>query len=225
MSHFSFDNPHLTLAPSLLAADFACLDSQLKTLSENNMKWLHVDVMDGHFVPNLSFGPPVISHLKDKGFFLDVHLMVEGRALDIPAYHKAGADAITIHLEACQNPMHYLQEIRDLGLRAGISLKPETPFDAVLPFLAHIDLLLIMTVSPGFGGQEFRETCLDKIEEAARMQKDEKNKFLISVDGGITPQTASLCKRAGAQVFVAGTSIFKGQIAQNLQTFEEVLHG
>ncbi len=196
-------------APSLLSADFARLADALAIL-EPGRDWLHCDVMDHHFVPNLTFGPLVVKAADAlTTATLDVHLMVERPWLMVDGFRAAGADRITFHLEAAPQTREVLRQIRESGARAGLAIKPATPFDAVAPYLPDLDLLLVMTVEPGFGGQAFMPDMLDKVRAAAAERARRTLDFAIQVDGGIGPETARLARAAGADVFVAGHAVFR----------------
>ncbi len=195
-------------APSILSADFARLAEQV-AIADPARDWLHCDVMDGHFVPNLTFGPLIVAAVRRlTPAFLDVHLMIEHPERFAAAFRDAGADQITVHLEACADVAAVLAAVRATGARAGLAIKPGTPLAAAEPFLGAIDLLLVMTVEPGFGGQAFMAPMLDKVRAAAAWRAAHGGRFLIEVDGGIAPATARASAAAGAEVFVAGHAVF-----------------
>ena len=196
------------VAPSILSADFARLAEEIDRIRPE-ADLLHVDVMDGHFVPNLTIGPPVVASLRrHTDLFLDCHLMVDNPEELLEAFAKAGAGGCTVHVEL-GDPSPLIDQMRDLGLRVGLVLNPPTPFDAVRPYLDAIDLLLVMSVNPGWGGQEFIDDVLDKVS-AARQIIDERGLAVeIEIDGGINAETAARAGAAGADIFVAGTAIFE----------------
>jgi ribulose-phosphate 3-epimerase len=201
------------LAPSLLAGDHGALAEGAETVARLGLEWLHLDIMDGHFVPNLSFGPQTLAALRRHGskLFFDTHLMLSEPHLFVDAFAKAGANRITIHVEPAFDHAAAFSAIRARGCRAGICLKPGTPAAAVEPFLDQVDLVLVMTVEPGFGGQEFREDVLPKIGELDRWRAARGLDLRIEVDGGIEPATAAMCRAKGADTFVAGTAFFAAQ--------------
>ena len=200
-----------TLAPSLLAGDHALLAHSAKQIADAGIKWAHLDIMDGHFVPNLTFGPQMLAALRkhEGGLFYDVHLMLDNPAKFIEPFAKAGAGLISIHIEPEYDHAAELARIRSLGAKCGIVLNPATPANAILPVLDKVDLVLVMTVQPGYGGQPFRSEMLTKIEQIAEWRRAHNANFLIEVDGGIDLKTAPECIKAGADVLVSGTSFFK----------------
>jgi ribulose-phosphate 3-epimerase len=198
------------LAPSLLAGDHGALAQSAAVVSGLGLKWLHLDMMDGHFVPNLSFGPETLAALRRHGskLFFDTHLMLSEPHLFIDPFARAGANRITIHIEPAFDHAAALRAIRAHGCKAGIALNPGTPANAIEPFLGQVDLVLVMTVQPGFGGQAFREDMLPKIAQVDRWRSERGLDLRIEVDGGIEHDTAARCRASGADTFVAGTSFF-----------------
>lgn len=203
--------PKKILAPSILAADHAALGDGLKIVSENGLSWVHLDIMDGNFVPNISFGPGVVKALRsrDKTLFFDTHLMLARPDKYVEKFAEAGADLITVHVEPDYPKTETLRRIRALGKQSGISLNPDTPAEALLPFLDEIDLVLVMSVFPGFGGQKFIADVLPKIEQLAQWRRERGASWRIEVDGGVDATTAPLCLAAGADTLVAGTAFFR----------------
>lgn len=212
------------IAPSLLAADFFDLSSQMKLLKEGNIEVLHLDVMDGMFVPSISFGMPVISSLrKSVDFFFDVHMMVENPERYIEDFYNSGADGITIHFEACKHIDRTISQIKSLGLRSGISINPATPVSLLENIISEVDMVLIMSVNPGFGGQKFIPYSLDKIRELSKMREKKNPKLLIQVDGGVGVDNIKALSDAGVDEFVAGSSVFKGDILKNIKALNVAL--
>ena len=211
----------IQISPSILSADFNQLGNEIKRLKDGGADMIHVDVMDGHFVPNLTIGPPVIKALKKQSSMIfDVHLMISPVHEYIESYSDAGADIITIHPEATKNLKSSILKIKELNKKVGVSLNPETKVDVILEHLDKIDLVLIMSVNPGFGGQKFMPEVLNKIKELKKIQENKKLDFDIEIDGGINFDNSKIAIEAGANILVSGTTIFKsndGDIKKNIE--------
>jgi ribulose-phosphate 3-epimerase len=211
----------IQISPSILSADFSQLGNEIKRLEDGGADMIHVDVMDGHFVPNLTIGPPVIASLKKhSSIIFDVHLMISPVHKYIEAYSKAGADIITIHPEATDDLKSSINKIKELNKKVGVSLNPETKINVISDYLDQIDLVLIMSVNPGFGGQKFMPEVLDKIKELKKIQKQKNIDFDIEIDGGINFENSKIAIAAGANILVSGTTIFKsnnGDIKKNIE--------
>ena len=213
------------LAPSVLSADFSVLGNEIATVVEAGAPMIHLDVMDGKFVPNISFGAPIIASVrKVTNAIFDVHLMIEEPSRYLEDFHKAGADIITVHYEACSDVSDTLSKIRNMGVKVGLSISPDTPAEVVEPYLSQVDMVLVMSVHPGFGGQAFIPESLDKVrkikEMAVMLQRDD---LWIEVDGGIGADNIAAVKEAGANVFVAGSAVFKGDMVSNVKMLNSII--
>lgn len=202
------------ISPSILSSDFSRLGEEIKAITKAGADYIHIDVMDGNFVPNLTFGPPIIKAIrKYTDLPFDVHLMIESPERYIKDYYNAGADIITVHAEASTHLHRTIQEIKALGVKAGVSINPATSVEAIKYVLNNVDLVLIMTVNPGFGGQSFIDSCVPKIKQVKELNPN----ILIEIDGGINSETAKICVDNGANMLVAGSYIFSGDYKERIQ--------
>ena len=209
---------NIKISPSILSADFSILGDEIKSLEQAGADLIHIDVMDGHFVPNITMGPPIIKMVrKCTKLPFDVHLMISPVEKYIKAFSDAGSDIITIHPEATDNLKRAVGTIKSFGKKAGVSLNPKTPISALMDVINDIDLILIMSVNPGFAGQSFMSEVLPKVTELRKMINEKKLKIDIEIDGGINFETAPLAVKAGANILVSGTTIFSGSLKDNIQ--------
>ncbi|KXT75281.1 ribulose-phosphate 3-epimerase [Streptococcus sp. DD12] len=214
------------IAPSILAADFANFATELARIEETGAEYVHIDIMDGHFVPNITFGADVVAAMrKHSRLFFDCHLMVENPEKHIASFAKAGADSVTIHVEATPHIHGALQQIKATGMQASVAINPGTPVEAILPVLGLVDQVLVMTVNPGFGGQAFLPETLEKVAALAAVRQEKGLSYQIEVDGGIDDVTVRAAKAAGANVFVAGSYLFKGDLTAGVNALRDNLHG
>lgn len=208
------------VAPSILSADFSKLGTQIREAVRAGCAWIHLDIMDNHFVPNLTFGPPVVKTLRkvSKKAYFDAHLMVDAPWTLIEPFAKAGVQSLTVHEEACRDNLgETIDAVHEAGMKCGVSVKPDTPFESIHQHLRNLDLVLIMTVEPGFGGQALIPNCLNKVREAYRLREKHGYRYVIQVDGGINVSTAGLAVAAGAEVLVAGSAVYNERpIAENV---------
>lgn len=212
------------LSPSILAADFKVLGQEMKKTEENGAAYIHFDVMDGMFVPSISFGMPVLASIHDATEqFMDAHLMVQEPIRYVEVFQKAGADSVTVHLEACEDVKTTLDKIHACGMKAGLAVNPETDVKELVPYLEDVEMILIMSVHPGFGGQKFIPESLDKIREVRAMLNEKNLETDIQVDGGIYVENVREVLDAGANVIVAGSAVFRGDAGENTAKFMEIL--
>lgn len=212
------------LSPSILAADFKVLGQEMKKTEENGAAYIHFDVMDGMFVPSISFGMPVLASIHDATEqFMDAHLMVQEPIRYVEAFQKAGADYVTVHLEACEDVKTTLDKIHACGMKAGLAVNPETDVKELVPYLEDVEMILIMSVYPGFGGQKFIPESLDKIREVRAMLNEKNLETDIQADGGIYVENVREVLDAGANVIVAGSAVFRGDAGENTAKFMEIL--
>lgn len=212
------------LSPSILAADFKVLGQEMKKTEENGAAYIHFDVMDGMFVPSISFGMPVLASIHDATEqFMDAHLMVQEPIRYVEAFQKAGADYVTVHLEACEDVKTTLDKIHACGMKAGLAVNPETDVKELVPYMEDVEMILIMSVHPGFGGQKFIPESLDKIREVRAMLNEKNLEIDIQVDGGIYVENVREVLDAGANVIVVGSAVFRGDAGENTAKFMEIL--
>lgn len=212
------------IAPSILAADFNRLGESIHQLEKAEIKYLHIDVMDGMFVPSISFGMPVIASIrKESSLFFDVHLMIEEPARYYDEFVKAGADGITIHAEACKDLEKSIQELKKYPVKVAVSIKPDTSVEAIEKYLPELDMVLVMSVEPGFGGQKLIPSTLEKVEQLKTIREERGLSYLIEIDGGVNRENIKQVVQRGTDVVVAGTAVFQGDIVGNVAGLKEVI--
>ena len=212
------------LAPSSLSADFCKLGEQIQEIERAGAQYVHIDVMDGVFVPSISFGMPIVSSIRPRtGLFLDVHMMVTKPERYVEEFIKCGADSITIHVEACDCIEETLKRIKEQGVQCGVALNPETPVAEIVPYIDLVDMILVMTVHPGFGGQKYIPECTDKIKEVRRLISERNLDVNLEIDGGVNIDNLKMNLDAGANVIVAGSAVFKNDISANTKAFLEIM--
>ncbi len=212
----------ILIAPSILSADFSRLGEEVKEVEKAGADWIHIDVMDGHFVPNITIGPSVVKSIrKHSRLPFDVHLMIETPEKYIEDFAQAGADWIVVHAETCTHVHRTIQQIKNTGAKAGIALNPGTPVCIIEPMLTEIDLVLVMSVNPGFGGQKFIDTVISKIAKLRQIIDSENLNVLIEVDGGVNRETIGTLAKYGVDVYVAGTAVFNGNYKENIKTLKK----
>lgn len=213
------------LAPSILSADFCELGRQIEEIGNAGAQYVHIDVMDGVFVPSISFGMPIVSCVRPRtDMFLDVHMMVTKPERYVEEFVKCGADSVTIHVEACDCIEETLKKIRSLGAKAGLAINPGTPVAELLPYMDMVDMVLVMTVNPGFGGQAYIPECTDKIREVRAIINERGLNVNLEIDGGVNIDNLQMNLEAGANVIVAGSAVFKGDITENTKAFLEIMN-